>query len=101
MRKTCITGVGVVTAGASGVAAFADSLFTPRNVFGHLQRAGRFTQTETFIGAEIDALPDVPELTPKLLRTASLTGHLALSCVSQAWRDAGLAKEDPTRIGLI
>src|SRR5882762_5704389 len=101
MRKTRITGLGVITAGASGVAAFADSLFNPGNVFGYLQRAGRTTGTDPFIGAEIKQLPDVPELNPKLLRTVSLTGHLALSCVSQAWKDAGLAGEDPTRIGLI
>jgi len=101
MRKTRITGLGVITAGASGVAAFADSLFNPGNVFGYLQRAGRTAETDPFIGAEIKQLPDVPELNPKLLRTVSLTGHLALSCVSQAWKDAGLAGEDPTRIGLI
>ena len=95
-----ITGLGVVSAIGQGRDAFAAALFEGRHAFGVMQREGR-QRDSAFLGAEIPALRLPAEVTPRVIRAASLTSQAALATVAEAWNDARLAAVDPERIGLI
>jgi len=103
-----VTGLGVTTAIGQGKSDFIAALLKGQSNFGVMKRPGRQhppraqeTTCSRFLGAEIPSLcvPDV--VPPNLLRTASLSGKVALATLHEAWNDAGLAQVDPTRIGLI
>lgn len=101
-----VTGVGVTTAIGQGQAEFTTALLEGRSCFGVMQRPGRQyvvqgRQSSQFLGAEIGSF-SIPEAIPRsVLRTASLTGQVALATLHEAWHDAGLSAVEPTRIGLI
>lgn len=102
-----ITGLGVTTAIGQGQAAFIDALLRGKSRFDVMQRPGRQhpiedgTDPSRFLGAEI-ATFSIPDAIPRgMLRTASLTGQVALTTLHEAWHDAGLASVEPDRIGLV
>lgn len=118
-----ISGLGVTAAIGQGKADFTAALLAGRSNFSVMGRPGRqypvsgkqCTYNERpdargvaeeksctrFIGAEITALA-VPEVVPRsILRTASLSGQVALATLHEAWVDANLSNADPTRIGLV
>ena len=98
--ELAITGVGITTAIGQGRAAFGDALLAGRHAFGVMQRPGRQRETN-FLGAEIGSLRNPSRLTPRILRTASFSAHVALVTLDEAWTDARLADVDGERIGLI
>ena len=54
-----------------------------------------------FLGAEIPSLA-VPDIVPRtVVRTASLSGQVALTTLHEAWNDARLHDLDPARVGLV
>jgi malonyl-ACP decarboxylase len=96
-----VTGIGVATAFGFGKDALRLGLYAPRNVFGEMRRPGRQCPggCPTFLGAE---MPDPPALLPpRVARTASLTGRIAVAVIDEAWREAGLGDVDPESIGLV
>ncbi len=101
-----VSGLGVTTAIGQGKARFIAALLEGVGRFHTMQRPGRQYPAGTdaasqFLGAEIDSL-EIPAGIPRaMLRTASLTGQVALTTLHEAWADAGLSNVDPTRIGLI
>jgi len=102
-----ITGVGVTSAIGQGQAEFIAALLNNRSRFDVMRRPGRQYRTDDplestqFLGAEIAAL-SIPEAIPRsLLRTASLTGQVALATLHEAWNDANLSQIEPARIGLV
>lgn len=102
-----VTGLGVTSAVGQGKAQFASALLKGEHRFDVMQRPGRqrpdlaAQAARPFLGAEISAL-SLPESLPAgLLRTASLSGKVALATLHEAWCDAGLDDVDPERIGLI
>ncbi|MES2824525.1 MAG: beta-ketoacyl synthase N-terminal-like domain-containing protein [Pseudomonadota bacterium] len=108
-----ITGLGVTSSVGQGKADFIAALLQGQHKFAVMQRPGRQTsfpadetgvgseQTSEFLGAEISVL-SMPDSIPKnLLRTASLSGQVALATLHEAWHEAQLNEVDPERIGLI
>lgn len=96
-----VSGIGVTSAIGQGLAAFTEALLAGRQRFGIMARPGRQHEHSAFIGAEIGQL-QLPETLPRsLLRTASLSGQVALATVHEAWHDAALGGVDPQRIGLV
>lgn len=96
-----VTGIGVATGFGYGKDCFVEGLFSGRNLFGPLMRAGRQPAhgEARFIGIEV---PESPELlTRRIARTAGLSARVAVAVVAEAWAEAGLDAVDPTRIGLV
>lgn len=100
-----ISGIGVTSAIGQGKAAFAEALLEGQHRFATMRRPGRqipsAEQTSQFIGAEIAELVMPEAISPSLLRTASLSGQVALATLHEAWKDAGLGEVPPERLGLI
>lgn len=95
-----ITGLGITSAIGQGKAAFASALMQGRHAFGVMQRPGRQKET-SFIGAEIPFLSYPKRLSERLLRTASLSGQVAMITLHEAWEEAKLDAVAPTRLGLV
>src|ERR1700761_3679249 len=96
-----VTGIGVATGCGYGKAALRQGLFAPTNLFRVMSRPGRQIpgQASNFIGVE---LPDPPDILPKrLARTVGFGGRVAVAVLDEAWREAGLDRFDPERIGLV
>jgi malonyl-ACP decarboxylase len=114
--ELAVSGIGVTSAIGQGRAAIQEALQEGRHRFGVMRRPGRQRPLRpdaadaadagapggsAFLGAEIPAL-EMPAAVPRhLLRTASLSGQVALATLHEAWEDAGLAELPPERIGLI
>lgn len=95
-----ITGIGVTSAIGQGKTAFTSALMQGQHAFGVMRRPGR--QKETFfLGAEIPSLSYPDGLSKRLLRTASLSGQVAMVTLNEAWEEANLDAVDPGRIGLV
>lgn len=108
-----VAGVGVTSAIGQGKENFIAALLKGQHQFDVMKRAGRqipglpqevmdrADQSNLFLGAEIAEFA-IPDSIPKsLLRTASLSGQVALATLHEAWHNAKLDEVDPTRIGLI
>jgi malonyl-ACP decarboxylase len=113
MSEIVVSGVGVTSAIGQGKENFIAALLKGQHQFNVMKRAGRqipdlpqeamdrADQSNLFLGAEIDEFA-IPDYIPKnLLRTASLSGQVALATLHEAWHNAKLDDVDPTRIGLI
>lgn len=99
-----VIGLGVATGLGYGKAALREGLEQGRDVFGLLRRPGREAAegAPPFIGVELAPPPALPHrLPPRILRTTSLSGQLAVTVLDEAWAEAGLDAVDPERIGLI
>lgn len=102
-----VTGVGITSAIGHGAADFTASLLAGKNNFAVMKRPGRQCATADeppitqFIGAEIASFSPPDGLPASILRTASLSGQVALATVHEAWHDARLSDVDPMRIGLV
>ncbi len=107
-----ISGIGVTSSIGQGQKEFTDGLLAGQHNFNIMQRPGRQSSAFTnekgeklaaskFIGAEIPTLIMPNEVPSSLLRTASLSGRVALATLNEAWHDAKLADYDSSRIGLI
>jgi malonyl-ACP decarboxylase len=99
------SGIGVTSAIGQGREAFLAALMGARHRFDFMRRPGRQRPgsgaDEGFLGAEIGDLA-LPEALPRsMLRTASLSGQVALATLHEAWHDAALDALAPERIGLI
>lgn len=95
-----ITGIGVTSAIAQGKEGFSSALLRGEHAFGVMKRPGRQKET-SFIGAEIASLSYPQELSKKLLRKASFSGHVAMITLHEAWMEANLDAAEPARIGLV
>lgn len=101
-----VSGLGVTSAIGQGQEAFLAALMAGRHGFDIMKRPGRQRpeggdSPTAFIGAEIGEL-NMPESIPRsLLRTALLSGQVALATLHEAWLDAALEQVAPERIGLI
>lgn len=96
-----VTGIGVGSGLGHGKDAFRQGLFEGRSVFAPLARPGRQRGdgSPPFFGVE---MPDPPSiLPPRVERTAGLSGRAAVAVLDEAWREAGLDRVAPERIGLI
>ena len=96
-----VTGIGVASGLGHGKDAFRAGLFEGRRVFAPLVRPGRQRGDDSppFFGVE---MPDPPSiLPPRVERTAGLSGRAAVAVLDEAWREAGLDRVAPERIGLI
>lgn len=102
-----ISGVGVTSAIGQGKAAFLSALLDGQHRFDTMRRPGRqlpasqVNETPGFLGAEMGELSMPPSIPKNLLRTASLSGQVALATLHEAWEDAGLSAVAPARIGLV
>jgi len=96
-----VTGIGVASGLGHGKAAFRKGLFEAPDIFSFLARQGREPAKgeALFTGVEMPEPPAV--LPPRLARTASLSGRVALSVLQEAWQDGKLDDVDPERIGLV
>lgn len=113
MPELCISGVGITTPVGQGQAAVGAALLAGAHRFDVLRRPGRqwplAPQPEgapepaatRFLGAEADAPALPPDAPAGLLRTASLSSHMAVATLHEAWQDARLDGVDPRRIGLV
>jgi malonyl-ACP decarboxylase len=106
-RDVVVTALGVTTAVAQGKDDFIAALLDGRHAFGFLRRPGRRPPTGSaggtavFLGAEMGE-PALPEsIAARHVRTASLSGKVALTTLDEAWREAGLDDADPSSIGLV
>ncbi|MUL34707.1 beta-ketoacyl synthase N-terminal-like domain-containing protein [Priestia megaterium] len=95
-----ITGLGVTSAIGQGKMEFISALLEGHHVFDVMKRPGRQKGT-AFLGAEIPSLFLPEQLSKRLLRTASLSGQVALLTLQEAWNEANLDNVDPRRIGLV
>lgn len=95
-----VTGLGVTTAVGRGKADFTRALFAGEHRFAVMDRPGRQSGTR-FVGAELPAPVPPTRLGARELRTASLTGQVALATLEEAWTEAGLDGHDPDRVGLV
>ncbi|WP_367123235.1 beta-ketoacyl synthase N-terminal-like domain-containing protein [Streptomyces phytohabitans] len=95
-----VTGLGVTTAVGRGKADFTRALFAGEHRFGVMDRPGRQSGTR-FVGAELPAPVPATRLGARELRTASLTGQVALATLEEAWTEVGLDGYDPDRVGLV
>jgi malonyl-ACP decarboxylase len=100
MREFAITGVGVTSAIGQGRREFTAGLLSGKHAFAVMRRPGRQHGT-SFLGAEIDSLPEPRQATARLMRNASLSAHAAILTLDEAWTDAQLDGVDPQRIGLV
>jgi len=113
-----VTGLGVTTAIGQGVREFTAGLLEGRSNFSVMRRPGRQCAlaggvaagvggldgrvSTAFIGAEIGELALTASIQKSpALRTASLSGRVALLTLQEAWSDARLEGIDPARIGLV
>ncbi len=108
-----ITGLGVTSSIGQGKSDFIAALLQGQHKFSVMQRPGRQSsqslneagelseQPTEFLGAEIAALSIPESISKSLLRTASLSGQVALTTLHEAWNEAQLSDVDPERIGLI
>jgi len=105
------TGVGVTSAIGQGKDRFIEALLNGHSNFSVMKRPGRQylpegqveagTGATRFLGAEIPSFA-VPDIVPRtVVRTASLSGQVALTTLHEAWNDARLAEVDPARVGLV
>lgn len=96
-----VTGIGIATGFGYGKNCFVEGLFSGRNLFAPLLRAGRQPAhgEARFIGIEVPEPPEV--LTRRIARTAGLSARVSVAVVAEAWAEAGLDEVDPTRIGLV
>jgi malonyl-ACP decarboxylase len=103
--EVVVTGLGVTSAVGRGIGDFTASLLAGRHAFGTMARPGRLVPglATGFLGAEIaDVNLAAPDSVPqRALRTASLSGRVAVGTLDEAWRDAALDDVDPRRIGLV
>lgn len=98
--KILVTGIGITSSIGQGKTNYINGLYEGNTQFNIMKRVGRQKDTE-FLGAELQDLY-IPEQIPKrVLRTASLSGQVALATLHEAWEDAGLEAVDKQRIGLI
>lgn len=95
-----VTGLGVTTAVGQGKTAFTDALFAAAHRFAVMERPGRQLGTR-FVGAELPTPTPTTRLGARELRTASLTGQVALTTLEEAWTEAGLDGYDADRVGLV
>lgn len=95
-----VTGIGVTTAVGRGKADFTRALFAGEHRFAVMDRPGRQSGTR-FVGAELPAPVPATRLGARELRTASLTGQVALATLEEAWTEAGLDGYEADRIGLV
>lgn len=95
-----ITGIGITSAIGQGKTAFSSALLEGRHAFGVMQRPGR-QNGSSLLGAEIPSLPQPEGFSPRMLRTASFSGQVAMITLQEAWQEAQLDAIDPTRIGLV
>lgn len=101
LHSPVVTGIGVASGLGHGKDAFRAGLFEGRSVFAPLARPGRQRDDDSppFFGVE---MPDPPSiLPPRVERTAGLSGRAAVAVLDEAWREAGLDRVAPERIGLI
>ena len=102
--EVVISGLGVVSAIGQGQAAFSTALLEGRHHFDVMRRPGRQCPAEpatAFLGAEVDDLSLPQSIPAGKMRTASLSGQMALAALHEAWTDAKLGEVDPARIGLV
>jgi malonyl-ACP decarboxylase len=95
-----ITGLGITSAIGKGKAAFTSALLQGQHAFGVMQRPGRQKGT-SFIGAEIPPFSFPEHFSKRMLRTASLSGQVAMITLQEAWDEANLDAIDPSRVGLV
>ncbi|MEM6405098.1 MAG: beta-ketoacyl synthase N-terminal-like domain-containing protein [Pseudomonadota bacterium] len=93
-----VIGIGVACGFGYGKASLSQGLFSAGNVFSVLHRPGRDADAG-FIGVELPEPPAI--LSPRVARTTTLSGRVAIAVLDEAWRDAGLDDVDPERIGLV
>lgn len=96
----CI-GIGVASGFGFGKASLVAGLRGARSLFAPLARQGR-----TAVGIEPAFGVELPDDIPAVLRrrdarTTGLTGTVSVAVVAEAWKEAGLDKVDPMRIGLV
>lgn len=101
-----VSGVGVTSAIGQGKAAFSSALLAGQHRFDVMRRPGRQRPASSepasaFLGAEIGTLSLPDTISKSLLRTASLSGQVALATLHEAWEEAALAQVAPERIGLV
>ncbi|UXY16193.1 polyketide beta-ketoacyl:ACP synthase [Chitiniphilus purpureus] len=102
-----VTGLGITSAIGQGKDAFAAALLAGRHAFAPMRRPGRqlpgheAAATPGFLGAEIGTLAMPQTIPAGLLRTASLSGQVALATLHEAWHDAGLGAMPGEAVGLI
>jgi malonyl-ACP decarboxylase len=93
--------MGAATGFGYGKAALLDGLFSGRDLFALLARAGRQPPygEARFVGIE---MPEPPEILPRrVARTAGFSARVAVAVVKEACNEAGLGDLDPTRVGLV
>lgn len=100
LSETVVTGAGVIAATGQGKAAFASALLEGAHAFGVMRRPGRQLQS-TYIGAEIGEIVFPASITPRIMRSSSLSSQAALVALEEVWNEARLSAVDPCRIGLI
>ena len=100
LSELLITGLGITSAIGQGKAAFTEALLQGHPAFGVMQRPYRQKET-AFLGAEISSLSLPDRLSKRLLRTATLSGQVALVTLHEAWQEAKLDAVDADRIGLV
>lgn len=102
-----VTGLGITSAIGHGAADFTAALLAGKRNFAIMKRPGRQCSSSdehlatSFIGAEIPSFVPPSAIPSSILRTASLSGQVALATVHEAWHDARLQEVDPVRIGLV
>lgn len=105
----CISGIGVTASIGQGKASFTDALLSGSHSFSRLKRDGRSKSISSepesgrisFLGAEISDLQIPDEIDRGKLRTASLSSHVAVATLGEAWSEARLSEIEPARIGLV
>lgn len=94
-------GIGAASGLGYGRQALIDGLLAGRDVFSVLARPGRQAAdgSTAFMGVELPEPPRV--LSPRVARTAGFPARVAMAVLDEAWRDAGLDRLAPERIGLV
>jgi malonyl-ACP decarboxylase len=95
-----LSGIGITAPVGQGKAACGAALLRGDHAFRIMQRAGR-QRDSAFLGTELPELAWPEAISKRLLRTATLSGQVALLTLHEAWADAQLDAVDPLRIGLI
>ena len=105
LEDILITGLGVTSAIGQGKNDFTEALLRGESQFAIMQREGRQFTSESgltkFLGAELSSLTIPENISKRVLRSISYSGHVALATLSEAWHDASLEDVDPERVGLI
>lgn len=94
-----VTGVGVAAAIGLGKEEFIRALLEGEHAFRIMERPGR-QKDSAHLGAELPALGGA-QTDSRTLRTASLSGQVALATLAEAWEDARLDELEPARVGLL